>query len=114
MKLTGASEVTLWGSGTAVREFMYVDDFADAAVFLMEHYSDEISINIGSREEVSILELAKLIAGVIGWKGSFLLEQVTARWDAWKMPRLSPAECSLLAFTHNHRRWYPPNLRVVL
>lgn len=73
-KITGASDVKLWGSGKAVREFMHVDDFADAAVFLIEHYSDETAINVGSGEELTILELAKLIARIIGWSGGFVMD----------------------------------------
>ena len=73
-KIAGASEITLWGSGKPLREFMHVDDFAEAAVFLLEHYSDELPINVGSGEEVTILELAQLIARTIGWTGSFVLD----------------------------------------
>jgi len=72
--VSGIPEVTLWGSGKAMREFMYVDDFADAAIFLMEHYSDEVAINVGSGEELTILELAKLVAGIVGWKGRLVLD----------------------------------------
>ncbi len=82
-KIAGMHEVTLWGSGKALREFMYVDDFADAAIFLMEHYSDELPINVGSGEELTIMELAKLIARVVGWNGRFTLD--TSKPDG--MPR---------------------------
>jgi GDP-L-fucose synthase len=82
-KMAGGREVTLWGSGRPLREFMYVDDFADAAVFLMEHYSGDLSINVGSGEELTILELAKLIGRVVGWNGDFLLD--TSKPDG--MPR---------------------------
>jgi GDP-L-fucose synthase len=73
-KVSGEPEVTIWGSGKPAREFMYVDDFADAAVFLMEHYSDELTIKVGTGEEVTILELAKLVAQVVGWEGRFVLD----------------------------------------
>jgi len=53
---------------------MYVNDFAHAAVFLMEHYSGELAINVGTGEELTILELAKLIAQVVGWNGRFVLD----------------------------------------
>ena len=70
-KVTGAAEVEIWGTGTPKREFLHVDDLADALVFLMERYSDELQINVGWGEDVSIRELAELIAEVIGYKGSF-------------------------------------------
>ena len=70
-KVTGAAEVEIWGTGTPRREFLHVDDLADALVFLMERYSDELQINVGWGEDVSIRELAELIAEVIGYKGSF-------------------------------------------
>ena len=82
-RIAGIPEVTLWGSGKALREFMYVDDFADAAVFLMEHYSDDLPINVGSGEELTILELAKLVARIVGWNGRFVLD--TSKPDG--MPR---------------------------
>ncbi len=82
-KIAGISDVTLWGSGRALREFMYVDDFADAAIFLMEHYSDDLPINVGSGEELTILELAKLVARIVGWNGRFVLD--TSKPDG--MPR---------------------------
>ena len=68
-KRTGAHSVTVWGSGRPVREFLHVDDFADAAIFLMRHYDEEIAINVGSREEVSIAGLARMIAEVVGFAG---------------------------------------------
>ena len=70
-KATGAAEVEIWGTGTPKREFLHVDDLADALVFLMERYSDELQINVGWGEDVSIRELAELIAEVVGYKGGF-------------------------------------------
>lgn len=66
-KISGAPVVTLWGTGTPLREFMHVDDLADGLVFLLKNYSDEIAINIGSGSEVTIRELAETIADVIGY-----------------------------------------------
>lgn len=65
----GADEVAIWGDGTPLREFLHVDDLADALVFLMHHYSSEQPINVGSGEELSILDLARLIARVTGFTG---------------------------------------------
>jgi GDP-L-fucose synthase len=65
----GAASVTLWGSGTPRREFLYVDDVADACVFLMERYESEDLINVGCGEDVSIRELAELVSRNIGFRG---------------------------------------------
>lgn len=71
-KRDGRETVTLWGSGRPLREFLHVDDLADALVFLMRRYSDAPHVNIGSGEEVSINDLAALIAETVGWRGSFV------------------------------------------
>lgn len=68
-KVTAASSVTLWGDGTPRREFMYVDDCADACIFLMENYEKPAPINVGVGADLSIAELATLIAEVTGFKG---------------------------------------------
>ncbi|HEV8014392.1 MAG TPA: GDP-L-fucose synthase [Stellaceae bacterium] len=68
-KVTNAADVEIWGTGKPRREFLHVDDLADALVFLMERYSDESHVNIGWGEDVSIAELAALIADVVGFAG---------------------------------------------
>lgn len=68
-KQEGAAELEIWGTGKPLREFLYVDDLADALVFLMEHYSGELQINVGSGEEVSIAELAELTAETVEYRG---------------------------------------------
>jgi GDP-L-fucose synthase len=70
-RATGAERVTLWGTGTPRREFLFVDDLADACLFLMQHYSDERPINVGHGEDLTIRQLAELIAQVVGFTGSF-------------------------------------------
>jgi GDP-L-fucose synthase len=70
-KVTGAPEVEIWGTGKPRREFLHVDDLADVLVFLMQHYSDEQQVNVGWGKEVTIAELAKLIAEVAGFTGAF-------------------------------------------
>ena len=62
-----APEVVVWGSGTPLREFLHVDDLADALVFLLKNYSDAVPLNVGSGVEVSIRELAETIAKVVGY-----------------------------------------------
>jgi len=68
-KLNNAESVEVWGTGTALREFLYVDDLADALVFLMNHYNDVQFVNVGTGEEVSIKDLALLIKAVVGYEG---------------------------------------------
>ncbi|WP_421696703.1 GDP-L-fucose synthase family protein [Aestuariivirga sp.] len=68
-KTSGASELKIWGSGTPLREFLHVDDLADAGVFLAKHYDGELPINLGSGEELSIAALARRICGMVGFEG---------------------------------------------
>ncbi len=68
-RLTGADQVTIWGSGTPRREFLHVDDLASALVFLLEHYDSPEPINVGTGIDVTIRELAETIADVVGWEG---------------------------------------------
>jgi len=82
-RAAGLPELSIWGSGGALREFMHVDDCADALVFLMRSYSDERMINIGTGEEVSIGQLARKICGVVGYSGKLLFD--TSKPDG--MPR---------------------------
>jgi GDP-L-fucose synthase len=65
----GEPSVTVWGTGTPRREFLYVDDLADAVVFLMEHYSGEAIVNVGVGEDISIRELAEQVRAVVGFGG---------------------------------------------
>ena len=74
-KRSGDSTVTIWGTGTPRREFLHVDDLADALVLLMQTWSEEQPINVGTGEDVTILELAQTIAGVLGYKGQFVFDK---------------------------------------
>ena len=69
-KGTGAAEMTVWGSGRPRREFLYVDDCADALVHLMKVYSDETHVNIGTGEDVTIDALARTVCDVVGFRGA--------------------------------------------
>lgn len=71
-KLNNDKEVVMWGSGKPKREFLYVDDLADACVHLMNNYSDEIHINVGTGEDVEISELGQIIKEVVGYKGEIV------------------------------------------
>ena len=73
-KVNGAKEVTLWGTGTPKREFLHVDDLAAAAVFLMENYDEKQFINVGVGEDLSIAELAKLVAAVVEFRGNLAFD----------------------------------------
>ncbi|XP_040999097.1 putative GDP-L-fucose synthase 2 [Juglans microcarpa x Juglans regia] len=91
-KVKKAKEVVVWGTGSPLREFLHVDDLADAVIFLMESYSGLGQLNVGSGKEVSIKELAELVKDVVGFEGELV-------WDASK-PDGTPRklmDCSKLA-----------------
>ena len=76
-KESGAEFVTCWGDGSPLREFLYVDDLADACVFLMNTYSGNETVNLGTGKELSIKELTELVAKVVGFTGEI-------KWDTSK------------------------------
>ena len=76
-KEQGLKEVICWGDGTPLREFLYVDDLANLCVFLMNNYSENETVNAGTGKEISIKELTKLVASVIGYDGKI-------KWDTSK------------------------------
>lgn len=76
-KESGIKSVTCWGDGTPLREFLYVDDLADACVYLMNTYSGNETVNLGTGKELTIRELTELVADVVGYKGEIL-------WDTSK------------------------------
>lgn len=71
-KINGAQSVELWGTGTPLREFLYVDDMADACVFLLEEYDGEQHVNIGTGKEISIKELAETVKEIVGYTGDIV------------------------------------------
>jgi len=73
-KETNAPNVEIWGSGRPRREFLYVDDLADALIFMMKHYSDEPHLNVGTGVDISIRELAELVARVANYTGGFVYD----------------------------------------
>ncbi len=73
-KDTGAENVTLWGTGSPRREFLHVDDLADASLFLMNNYEGNETVNVGCGTDVSILELAILIKDAVGYEGKLLFD----------------------------------------
>lgn len=78
-KESGALTVTIWGTGTPLREFLYVDDLADACVFLMNTYSGNETVNLGTGKELTIKELAKTVKRVVGYEGGITFD--TSRPD---------------------------------
>jgi GDP-L-fucose synthase len=73
-KVNGDPTVTVWGTGTPLREFLYVDDLADALVFLMNTYNEVDFVNVGTGQEVSIRELAQTIQAVVGYEGKLVFD----------------------------------------
>jgi GDP-L-fucose synthase len=73
-KINGKKEVTVWGTGNAMREFLHTDDLADACVYLMNNYSGNETINIGTGKEISIRELAELVKNTVGFEGDVVFD----------------------------------------
>lgn len=73
-KQSDAPEIVIWGSGIPRREFLHVDDCADALVFLMKEYSESQHINVGSGEDISIFDLAKMVCEVVGFRGEIVCD----------------------------------------
>lgn len=73
-KVEGRSELLIWGSGTPRREFLHVDDAADALVRIMTHYSDQAPVNVGSGSDLTIMELANMIARIVGFSGKVVTD----------------------------------------
>jgi len=116
-KVKGDKTVTIWGSGKPLREFLHVDDCAEACVFLMRHYEGEEHVNIGVGEDLSILDLAHLVAKVVGFDGELVFDASkpdgtprklvdTAKINAlgWK-PRIGLEEGVRLAY-----QWFRENV----
>lgn len=108
-KVKGEKDVVVWGSGTPLREFLYVDDLADACVYLMNNYSDELHVNIGTGEDLDIRELAQLIKSIVGFQGEL-------RFDAEK-PDGTPRKLLDVSLLHSlgwkHRVELAEGIRLV-
>ena len=78
-KISGVSDVVVWGTGTPRREFLYVDDLADACIHLMKSYSSDELVNIGTGEDITIAEFARVVAATVGYAGKISFD--TARPD---------------------------------
>lgn len=96
-KVTNQPAVVVWGSGTPLRDFMYVDDVADACIFVMQRYSGDIHLNIGTGEEISIADFAARIRSVVGYKGSIVFD--SDRPDGTPRKALDVSSLSQLGWT---------------
>lgn len=74
-KKNGVDKIELWGTGSPKREFIYVDDLANACVYIMNHYNGDTFLNIGTSKEISILELTKLISSIVGYSGEIVCDK---------------------------------------
>ena len=92
-KVNASRVVELWGTGAPLREFLYVDDMADACVFLLENYEGEEHVNIGTGREISIRELAELVRRIVGYQGQI-------RWNT-DMPDGTPRKLTDVTKLHS-------------
>ena len=116
-KVNDEPTVTVWGTGTPMREFMHVDDLADACVFLTQHYSDEDPVNIGTEEEISIRDFATLIKDTVGYQGNIVFD--TSKPDGTPRKLLDCSKIHDLGWRHSidlqnglndYYQWYLNNL----
>ena len=96
-KLSGASNVVIWGSGAPLREFLHVDDLAAACVFLMENYTGNDFFNVGWGKDISIKDLADIIKEVVGFKGELVFDHTKP--DGTPRKLLDVSRLAALGFT---------------
>jgi GDP-L-fucose synthase len=96
-KVKGANEVVVWGTGKPKREFLAADDLGDACVFVMKHYSGDGFLNVGTGQEVSIGEFARLVADIVGYRGKLVFD--TNRPDGPPRKLLDISKISALGWT---------------
>jgi len=100
-KINNLKEVTMWGTGKPKREFLYVDDLADACLYLMENYSEELHINIGTGEDIEIKELMHLIKDLIGYRGNIVND--LSKPDGTPRKLLDVSKLNSLGWKHKMR-----------
>jgi len=115
-KVNKSKEVIIWGTGTPQREFLYVDDLADACIFLMQNYNESQHINIGTGKDIPICELAKLIKKIVGFKGKIIFDK--KKLDGTPRKVLDISKINKLGWSHKVKlgngiektyRWYCSN-----
>ena len=118
-KNAGAPEVAVWGSGTPRREFLHVDDLADACIFVMHHYDGAGILNVGVGKDISISELCELVRGVVGYDGAIRFDSTKPdgtprKWlDVSRMEALGwQARIPLRSGVESTYQWYLEDLRL--
>jgi GDP-L-fucose synthase len=96
-KVSGRHTIEVWGSGTPRREFLYADNLADAAVFALRSYEGEEHVNVGTGTDVTIRELAELIAETVGWSGELVFD--TSKPDGMPRKLLDVSKLAVLGWT---------------
>ena len=109
----GRNEVVVWGTGTPRREFLHVDDLADACVFLMKHYSDAMHINVGTGEDLSIGELAEMVRRIVHPAATIVFD--TSKPDGTPRKLLDVSRLHALGWRHRivARRRHRTHLQLV-
>lgn len=97
-KVAGQDSISIWGTGTPRREFLHADDCADACIFLLQHYSADAHINVGSGEDLPIIELTQMICRIVGFQGNIVCD--TAKPDGTPRKLMSNAKLAGLG-------WHP-------
>ena len=97
-KLENRPEVVIWGTGAPLREFLYVDDLADACLFLMNHYSGDETVNLGTGKELSIAQLAELVKQAVGYEGRITFDP--SRPDGTPRKLLDVSKLTSLGWTY--------------
>lgn len=97
-KVQGLTEVTCWGDGSPLREFLYVDDLANLCVFLMNNYSGNETVNAGTGKELSIKDLTQIVADIVGYKGRILWD--TSRPNGTPRKLLDVSKAKALGWTY--------------
>ncbi len=97
-KANNSPEITVWGTGKPLREFMYADDLADACVYLMENYNDAEFVNVGTGDEISIGDLAVLIKKVLGYEGQIIYD--TTKPDGTPRKLMDVSKLHSLGYKH--------------
>ena len=103
-KEAGAASVTNWGTGSPLREFLHVDDLADAIVFLLENYDSPETINVGTGVDLSIREISELVASVVGFAGAVEWDSTKKDGTPRKLARREPIAFAGVGATHLARR----------
>ena len=110
-------KVVVWGTGEPLREFLHVDDLADATLFLLKNYSDSLPINVGTGTDISIKEFSEKISRIVGYKGSIFFD--TSMPDGTMRKRLDIGKIKSLGWNHkinfddglkDYYEWYKKNI----